>query len=74
MRIVGLRETSWRKSSHSNQDGGACLEVSDGFAAVVPVRDSKRPHGPVIAFGADEWRVFVGALKEGGFTAASSAA
>ncbi|MBC7271936.1 MAG: DUF397 domain-containing protein [Streptomyces sp.] len=74
MRHIDLSAAAWRKSSHSNPDGGACLEVSDGFAAVVPVRDSKRPHGPVIAFGGDGWRVFVGALKEGGFTAASSAA
>ncbi|MFJ9423291.1 DUF397 domain-containing protein, partial [Streptomyces sp. NPDC101249] len=40
MRVVDLSGTSWRKSSYSNQDGGACLEVADDLA-VVPVRDSK---------------------------------
>ncbi|MFE4608016.1 DUF397 domain-containing protein, partial [Streptomyces niveus] len=52
MRYLDLSAVCWRKSSYSNQDGGACVEVSDDFAAVVPVRDSKTPHGPVLAFGA----------------------
>ncbi|MGW8457079.1 DUF397 domain-containing protein, partial [Streptomyces niveus] len=41
MRSLDLSATRWRKSSYSNSDGGACVEVSDDFAAVVPVRDSK---------------------------------
>ncbi|MFI6985794.1 DUF397 domain-containing protein [Embleya sp. NPDC050154] len=32
----------WRKSSYSSDNGGNCVEVADGFAAV-PVRDSKAP-------------------------------
>lgn len=32
----------WRKSTHSSNNGGNCVEVADGFAAV-PVRDSKAP-------------------------------
>ncbi|MGH3326119.1 MAG: DUF397 domain-containing protein, partial [Streptomyces sp.] len=40
MRSIDLTAAIWRKSSYSNQDGGACVEVSDNFAAVVPVRDS----------------------------------
>jgi uncharacterized protein YukJ len=65
VRIVDLNAASWRKSSYSNQDGGACVEVSDDFAAVVPVRDSKRRHGPVIVFAANDWAAFVTALKQG---------
>lgn len=56
------QETSsdaWRKSSFSAGDGGDCLEVADGHATLVPVRDSKNL-GPVIAFGAAAWAVFVG--------------
>jgi hypothetical protein len=34
-----------RKSSHSNPDGGACLEVSDDFDAVVPVAGSRCRYG-----------------------------
>lgn len=65
MRSIDLSAARWRKSSHSNQDGGACLEVSDDVAAVVPVRDSKVPHGPVLAFVADDWASFVVAVRDG---------
>ncbi|WP_093838673.1 DUF397 domain-containing protein [Streptomyces aidingensis] len=44
----------------SNLDGGNCVEVADGIAGVVPVRDSKRPAGAVLAVPADAWREFVG--------------
>ncbi|MFE4691344.1 DUF397 domain-containing protein [Streptomyces sp. NPDC056749] len=65
MRSIDLSAATWRRSSHSNQDGGACVEVSDDFAAVVPVRDSKNPHGPALTFAADGWSSFVAALKDG---------
>ncbi|MFE4453236.1 DUF397 domain-containing protein [Streptomyces sp. NPDC056796] len=65
MRAIDLSAATWRRSSHSNQDGGACVEVSDDFAAVVPVRDSKRPHGPALTFGTDGWASFVSAVKDG---------
>ncbi|MER5795304.1 DUF397 domain-containing protein [Streptomyces sp. NPDC001980] len=65
MRIPGLNAASWRKSSDGNQDGGACIEVSDDFAAVVPVRDSKIPHGPATAFPAEGRSAFVFAVKGG---------
>ncbi|MCK1797470.1 DUF397 domain-containing protein [Streptomyces sp. XM4193] len=63
MRRVDLKAVSWRKSSYSNPDGGECVEVSDDFAAVVPVRDSKVPHGPVLVFPASDWECFVTSLK-----------
>ncbi|MFE2068714.1 DUF397 domain-containing protein [Streptomyces sp. NPDC059467] len=69
MRIVDLNAASWRKSTYSNQDGGACVEVSDDFAAVVPVRDSKNPHGPAITFPAEGWSAFVSAVKGGELSA-----
>lgn len=65
MRSLDLSAAMWRKSSYSNQDGGACIEVSDDFAAVVPVRDSKDPHGPALVFPADSWSAFVSAVKDG---------
>ncbi|MFF9690419.1 DUF397 domain-containing protein [Streptomyces sp. NPDC014623] len=65
MRSIDLSVATWRRSSHSNQDGGACIEVADGFAAVVPVRDSKNPRGPVLTFAQDDWTVFVAAVKGG---------
>ncbi|MGW3012303.1 DUF397 domain-containing protein [Streptomyces sp. NPDC001219] len=60
----------WRKSSYSNQEGGACVEVADDFPAVVPVRDSKDPHGPALLFEASAWSSFVTAVKSGGLTSA----
>ncbi|MGH3312649.1 MAG: DUF397 domain-containing protein [Streptomyces sp.] len=66
MRSIDLTAAIWRKSSYSNQDGGACVEVSDNFAAVVPVRDSKVPHGPALVFAAEGWASFVSAVKGGG--------
>ncbi len=65
MRSIDLTAASWRKSSYSNQDGGACVEVSDDFAPAVPVRDSKAPHGPVLVFPAVGWTSFVSAIRDG---------
>ena len=59
-----LTGVAWRKSSYSNQAGGDCVEVADGFRAVVPVRDSKAPHGPVLCFEAVCWAAFIGELKD----------
>ncbi|MGX1756727.1 DUF397 domain-containing protein [Streptomyces lydicus] len=60
-----LTTATWRKSSYSNSDGGACVEVSDDFPALVPVRDSKDPHGPTLIFDATAWSSFVTAVKGG---------
>ncbi|RZB16044.1 DUF397 domain-containing protein [Streptomyces sp. F001] len=66
MRPLVLNAVTWRKSSYSNSDGGACIEVSDDFDAVVPVRDSKQMNNsPVIAFASDGWAAFVTALNKG---------
>ncbi|MGY0070406.1 DUF397 domain-containing protein [Streptomyces sp. QTS137] len=65
MRTIDPSVVTWRKSSYSNSDGGACVEVSDGFAIAVPVRDSKAPNGPVLVFPAGGWASFVSAVKNG---------
>ncbi|MEV6698780.1 DUF397 domain-containing protein [Streptomyces sp. NPDC051453] len=69
MRGIDLSAVSWRKSSYSNSDGGECVEVSDDFAVIVPVRDSKVSHGPVLVFPADGWSFFVSAVKGGQLSA-----
>ncbi|MEO3755469.1 DUF397 domain-containing protein [Streptomyces sp. B6B3] len=56
----------WHKSSYSNQDGGACVEVAGDLDAVVPVRDSKKPHGAVLAFSSGGWAAFLCAVKGDG--------
>ncbi|MGZ9932226.1 DUF397 domain-containing protein [Streptomyces sp. NC-S4] len=53
----------WRKSSYSSGDGGNCVEVADGLAGVVPVRDSKRPDGGVVVVSAAAWGPFVASLR-----------
>ncbi|MFI1620579.1 DUF397 domain-containing protein [Streptomyces lydicus] len=55
----------WRKSSYSNGEGAACVEVAGGHPGVVPVRDSKNPHGPALVFPISRWSSFVAAVKTG---------
>jgi hypothetical protein len=62
---LDLNGAAWRKSSYSNQEGGNCVEVAYGFPGVVPVRDSKDPHGPALVFPAASWAAFIGELKAG---------
>jgi hypothetical protein len=57
----------WRKSSYSDSAGGNCIEVQDGVPNFVPVRDSKDPQGPALAFSREAWSAFVGAVKDGRF-------
>ncbi|MFH0245445.1 DUF397 domain-containing protein [Streptomyces sp. HK10] len=37
--------------------------MADGFPGIVPVRDSKAPHGPVLAFPSASWAPFISELK-----------
>ncbi|WP_254392513.1 DUF397 domain-containing protein [Streptomyces buecherae] len=57
----------WRKSSYSGANGGNCVEVAPGFPGVVPVRDSKDPNGPALAFSSSAWAAFVAGVKAGDF-------
>jgi hypothetical protein len=54
-----MADCSWRKSSYSGENNGNCLEVRDGIPAVVPVRDSKNPHGPALSIPPAAWQAFV---------------
>ncbi|MFD6886141.1 DUF397 domain-containing protein [Streptomyces sp. NPDC059957] len=58
----------WRKSSHSNTEGGSCVEVLDSHPSGVPVRDSKTPHSPALVFPTTSWSSFVSAVKGGKLT------
>ncbi|WP_052865983.1 DUF397 domain-containing protein [Streptomyces niger] len=61
--VPDLSTAHWRKSSYSNQDGGACVETAYGLPGLVPVRDSKDPHGPVLVFSADVWAAFLAHIR-----------
>ncbi|MFF4948441.1 DUF397 domain-containing protein [Streptomyces chattanoogensis] len=67
-RALHLEGAAWFKSSYSN-NGGNCIEVADSLPGIVPVRDSKDPHGPALVFSADGWSSFVTAVKGGEFPA-----
>ncbi|MDG9721554.1 DUF397 domain-containing protein [Streptomyces sp. DH41] len=53
----------WRKSTHSGNEAGSCLEIVDDHPAGIPVRDSKVPDGGVLVFSAVGWSSFITALK-----------
>lgn len=66
MRAIDLSSVTWRKSSYSNSDGGACLEVSDtALPALVPVRDSKDTTRTPLLFTTTAWSSFVAEVKVG---------
>ncbi|QKW50097.1 DUF397 domain-containing protein [Streptomyces buecherae] len=69
MNTPDLSAAMWRKSSYSGDNGGNCVEVAPGFPGVVPVRDSKDPDGPALAFDASAWSAFVAGVKAGDFGA-----
>ncbi|MFJ7341118.1 DUF397 domain-containing protein [Streptomyces sp. NPDC101110] len=54
---------AWRKSSYSDGGGTNCLEVADGHPGIVPVRDSKRPDGPILVFAAGPWVSFLEGVR-----------
>lgn len=58
-----LSTARWRSSSHSNSNGGECVQVSDDFPGLVPVRDSKNPTGPALVLRAAAWDAFVASVK-----------
>ncbi|MEU3958715.1 DUF397 domain-containing protein [Streptomyces buecherae] len=56
------------RSSYSGRQGGQCVEWAPGHAAtarVVPVRDSKDPHGPTLTFEPAAWNAFIASIKAG---------
>nr|BFD95841.1 hypothetical protein KitaXyl93_72010 [Kitasatospora sp. Xyl93] len=65
---VDLTHAGWRKSTYSGGQNG-CVEVADGFAGVMPVRDSKDPSGPALLFSSPAWQAFVTAVRTGEFDA-----
>ena len=61
----GLHQIRWRKATGSASDG-ECTEVAC-IRETVMVRDSKNPHGPMLAFSATQWRTFIAATRAGMF-------
>ncbi|WP_031508482.1 DUF397 domain-containing protein [Streptomyces megasporus] len=57
-----LSGAEWRSSTYSGGNN-ECVEVADNVPGVVPVRDSKRPSGPVLGIGPEAWRAFLDHLR-----------
>lgn len=62
---LDLSTAVWRKSSYSAGGDNDCVEVADGYACLVPVRDSKAPLAPALILGAGAWAPFVAAVRDG---------
>ena len=63
-----MRDTAWRKSTFSNGNGGACVEVRELDDGGRAVRDTKQNgSGPTLVFTVDEWQAFIKGVKQGEF-------
>ena len=60
---VDLSRAVWRKSSYSNGQGGACVEVARNLPGVIAIRDSKNPDGPALIVSRDDWASFTTRLR-----------
>ncbi|MEV0849730.1 DUF397 domain-containing protein [Streptomyces sp. NPDC049954] len=61
----------WRTSSYSN-NGGQCVEIATNLATIhgiVPVRDSKNAHGPVLTLPAPAFASLIEGIKAAGHAA-----
>jgi hypothetical protein len=59
-------QATWRKSSQSGDNGGACVEVAV-LPGLVGLRDSKDKSGPVLAVAPAEFAAFVNGVVAGDF-------
>ncbi|HEX4093263.1 MAG TPA: DUF397 domain-containing protein [Trebonia sp.] len=57
---------SWTKSSLSHANGN-CVEIADIADGQVGMRDSKDVTGPVLGITPEEWRAFLGGVRNGEF-------
>ncbi|MEV6984127.1 DUF397 domain-containing protein [Sphaerisporangium sp. NPDC051017] len=65
--MVDVTGATWVKSSYSG-DQGDCVELAALHDNGMAIRDSKRPHGPVLRIPATEWVAFRSSLKSGEIT------
>jgi hypothetical protein len=61
-----LAGSLWIKSSLSYAAGN-CVEVASLAGGQIGIRNSRDTGGPVLAFTSDEWRAFLGGVRNGEF-------
>lgn len=49
----------WRKSSHSGDTGGECVEIAALPTGAIAVRDSKNPNGPHLTLTRHSFRTLL---------------
>lgn len=59
----GRRDTTWRKSRYSMNNGN-CVEVASA-AEVIMVRDSASRDALILSYSAQAWKAFVDGVKAG---------
>ncbi|MDX2565110.1 DUF397 domain-containing protein [Streptomyces sp. TX20-6-3] len=63
-------QTAWFKSSYSDSNGGACIEVADLVQrGTIGTRDSKQSDGPAFESSPTAWSTFVASVVAGDFAA-----
>jgi hypothetical protein len=60
---MDLTGATWRKSSRSTNNGGACVELARA-GGVVGVRDSKDPHGGALTLNLRTARALLDSIKQ----------
>jgi hypothetical protein len=65
--MSGLPALNWRKSSYSNNNNGACVEVAETADGGRYVRDTKDRSLPAQHFTAAAWRAFIQGVKAAEF-------
>ncbi|MFH9572611.1 DUF397 domain-containing protein [Streptomyces sp. NPDC017454] len=56
-------QLQWFRSSYSDDEGGACVEVA--LASAIHIRDSKTAPGPELHVSAPAWSAFIAAVQPG---------
>jgi Domain of unknown function (DUF397) len=59
---MDLTRATWRTSSYSGNNGGACVQIAQASVNVA-VRDSKNASGGVLIFPSGTWKAFIGRTK-----------
>ncbi|MFF7881869.1 DUF397 domain-containing protein [Streptomyces sp. NPDC007896] len=59
---MNTTKLTWFKSSYSNNEGGACLEIATR-PEMVHIRDSKNLTGPTLAVTPTTWTAFLRTVR-----------
>lgn len=57
----------WRKSSHSGDTGGECVEIAALPTGALAIRDSKNPHGPHLTLTRHAFRTLLNQTATNGW-------